>query len=316
MSIVVTSNENSKEAVTVYDDLAPKKESTDDKKSVSAQSDEQDETTENSDLSDKESNDESSDYESDDETDDSENDSEEIKDDENPKKKKGGFKKRIERFQKQLSVKDQEIEFLKQQMSKGKPSDEVAAKPQVDNSEKPTPDKFETHEEYIDALTDWKIESKEKLKEQKAKESEAKSEYQKQVESYQSKVSEIKKTHNDFDEVMEDVDDIIVSPSVQQIILDSDLGPALAYELAKNKGEFERINKLNPLTAAKEIGKIEARLSNQSESKKEIKTTKAPPPVSPIASRGSAIKKSITDPDLSQSDYERLRREQRAQRSI
>lgn len=311
MSIVVTSNENSKEAVTVYDDLAPKKESTDDKKSVSAQSDEQDETTENSEISDQELTDESSDYESDDEADDSENDSEEIKDDEKPKKKKGGFKKRIERFQKQLSVKDQEIEFLKQQMSKGKPSDEVAhVKPQVDNSDKPTPDKFETHEEYIDALTDWKIESKDKLKEQKAKESEAKSEYQKQIESYQSKVAEIKKTHNDFDEVMEDVDDIMVSPSVQQIIIDSDFGPALAYELAKNKGEFERINKLSPLAAAKEIGKIEARLSNQSESKKEIKVTKAPQPLKTVGAGSKGTIQKSPD-DMSFEEYKAWRKTQK-----
>lgn len=298
MSIVIESTTDSKEAVmAAQGDLVSKKESDVEKKSVSAQSDEQDETTEKSDISEKESNDESSDYESDDETDDSENDSEEIKDDEKPKKKKGGFKKRIERFQKQLSAKDQEIEFLKQQMSRGKPSDEAApAKPQIDISEKPTPDKFETHEEYIDALTDWKIDSKEKEKSQKAKESEAKSEYQKQIEAYQTKVSEIKKTHDDFDEVMEDVDDIMVSPSVQQIIIDSDFGPALAYELAKNKGEFERINKLSPLAAAKEIGKIEARLANQSESKKEIKVTKAPQPLKAVgAGSKGTIQKSPDD---------------------
>lgn len=298
MSIEIVSTTDSKEAVTAaLGNLAAKKESEVEQKSVSSQSDEQDETTEKSDISEQESNDESSDYESDDEADDSENDSEEIKDDEKPKKKKGGFKKRIERFQKQLSEKDQKIQFLEQQMSKGKTSDEAAqVKPQVDNSAKPTPDKFETHEEYIDALTDWKIESKEKLREQKQKESEAKSGYQKQVESYQSKVAEIKKTHDDFDEVMEDVDDVKVSAAVHEIILDSDLGPALAYELAKNKSEFERINKLNPLAAAKEIGKIEARLSNQSESKKEIKVTKAPQPLKAIgAGSKGTIQKSPDD---------------------
>jgi hypothetical protein len=312
MSIVIESTTDSKEAVTAaLGNLASKKESEVEQKSVSAQQDEQGETTENSDISDKESNEESSDYEADDEADDSESDSEEIKDDEKPKKKKGGFKKRIERFQKQLSVKDQEIEFLKQQMSKGKPSDEAAqAKPQVDMSSKPTPDKFETHEEYIDALTDWKIESKEKLKEQKAKESEAKSEYQKQIESYQSKVLEVKKTHDDFDDVMEDVDDIKVSAAVHQIILDSDFGPNLAYELAKNKSEFERINKLSPLAAAKEIGKIEARLSNQSESKKEIKVTKAPQPLKAVGagSKGSIQK---SPDDMSFDEYKAWRKTQK-----
>jgi chromosome segregation ATPase len=310
MSIEIASTTDSKEAVmAAKGDLASKKESEVEQKSVSSQSDEQDETTEKSDISEKESNDESDDYESEDELEDSEEDSEEIKDDEKPKKKKGGFKKRIERFQKQLSVKDQEIEFLKQQMSKGKTSDEAVAekKPQIDTTSKPTPDNFETHEEYIDALTDWKIESKEKLKEQKAKESEAKSEYQKQIESYQSKVLEVKKTHDDFDDVMEDVDDIKVSATVHQIILDSDFGPSLAYELAKNKSEFERINKLNPLAAAKEIGKIEARLTSKSESKKEIKVTKAPQPLKAVGSGSKGTIQKSPD-DMSYEEFKEWRK--------
>jgi len=83
--------------------------------------------------------------------------------------------------------------------------------------------------------------------------------------------------------------------------------------LAKDKAEFDRINSLNPIAAAKEFGKIESKISaNSSEEKKPEpkKITKAPQPIVPVGSKGGSASKSIDDPNISQKEYERLRREQ------
>jgi hypothetical protein len=74
----------------------------------------------------------------------------------------------------------------------------------------------------------------------------------------------------------------------------SDLGPDLAYWLGSNPKEADRISRLSPLAQAKEIGKIEAKLSNDPPVKR---TTSAPAPISPVTARSSgAPSHDTTDP--------------------
>lgn len=306
MDMVITSTTDSKEAVIAAQGGLVQKETVVEQGSDSDHQDDQDKTESTQDDSS-----DSNDHESDDSTE--SDDLDEIKEDEKPKKKMGGFQKRIEKFKNQLSAKDQEIESLRQQVSKAKPEETVKTEPiKEQTKDKPKPDDFDTHEDYIDALTDYKIEAKEKLNEQKNKANQLKTEMQKQIESFQSKVSEFSKSHNDFEDVMADVDDIILSPSVQESIISSEYGPSLMYELAKNKSELERINKLSPLEAARAIGKFEARLSSESESiKKEIKTTtKAPQPIKVINSGSAGSVKKSPD-DMSFEEYKAWRKSQK-----
>jgi hypothetical protein len=102
-----------------------------------------------------------------------------------------------------------------------------------------------------------------------------------------------------------------MSVAVQELLVQSENGPELMYELAKNREAFERINKLTPLAAARELGKFEAQFKKaNSNEKPEKKITKAPPPIAPVGKRATAVKKDIYDKDLSFADYERIREEQ------
>lgn len=311
MSIQVVSTSTETEATP--QETVVKAESKVDEKSASSHEVEQDETQDESETSEKleASSDDSQEKE----------DSEESKDGEGkPKPKVNGFKKRIDKLNSRLSAKDQELEYWKKEALKAKEIQEPQVKDEVKKEAvsegKPNPDNFETHADYLDALTEYKLDQREKAKEVKAKETEAKTAVKTQLETFQSKVAEFKKEKEDFDDVIEAADDIIMSLGVQESILSSDFGPELMYELSKNREEYERINKLSFVAAAREIGKIEAKLSKASESSEEKKPetkklTKAPAPMSPVGSKGAgSTKKSIFDPDLSQSEYERLRREQ------
>ncbi|MGE3681958.1 MAG: hypothetical protein AB7G93_09545 [Bdellovibrionales bacterium] len=233
-------------------------------------------------------------------------------------KKKGGVQKRIDKLTRRLSEREQEIEYWKREALKKKEAEGAPQKPEpqlrADPNSKPKADEFETHEEYVEALADWKVEQRLKAHEEKAKETQVKTEFQRQVDEHQKRVEAFKAKHEDFDERLEEVNDIPLSIAVQEVILASDRGPELMYELARDPEEFARICKLSPLAAARELGKVEARLEKSTESKKrEVKTTKAPPPPSPISGKSQkAVKKSIYDPSLSQAEYERLRAEQEA----
>jgi hypothetical protein len=312
MAVQITSTTDSTEVVlAATGDVKPVEESTEVKQPEAVKADEK---AEASDASENEA----------DETDETEleakegqDDEEETsQDDETKPKKKGGFKKRIERFQKRLSEKEAEVEHWKQAALKSQPQPKPESKTaDVKPVDKPKAESFETHDEYVEALTDWKMEQREKAQEIKSKEAQVRTEFQKTVDAFQAKVTEFKEENDDFDEVVADVDDIPLSFAIHDAIMTSDLGPQVMYELAKNRKELVRINGLSAIAAAREIGKLEARLSTKEETPKETKQTKAPPPLKPVGSGKSAsVKKSIHDPNLGQKEFERLREEQEAQR--
>ncbi len=136
------------------------------------------------------------------------------------------------------------------------------------------------------------------------------------MDEHQSRVDSFKKAQPDYVEVLEEFieehGDIQFSMGVQESILQSDLGPAVIYELARNKSELDRINSLGAVAAAREIGRIEARLQKSSESLKEIKQetkklTKAPAPLTPVGSKASgSFNKSPNDMDTD--EYREWRR--------
>lgn len=76
-----------------------------------------------------------------------------------------------------------------------------------------------------------------------------------------------------------------VTNVMQRAILESDLGPKVAYFLAKNPDEAERISKLSPMRQIAEIGKLEDKVSTL---KSVRQPSKAPAPISPVGGRAKA----------------------------
>jgi preprotein translocase subunit SecA len=69
------------------------------------------------------------------------------------------------------------------------------------------------------------------------------------------------------------IDEKMRASTLTDAILTSDRGPEVAYHLAKNPALAERLNRLSPIAAAREIGRIEAALEKSSPG-----TTRKPPP--------------------------------------
>lgn len=243
-------------------------------------------------------------------------------------KKKGGFQRRISKLVAEKAQAQQEIEYWKQEaLKKAQGASGTKESPATDSVQKssasaaaegkPKPENFESHADYVEALTDWKTEQKLNERDQKLQKQKLEAEQKTQVATYQERVKAFSKTTPDFAEVLADVDGIPVSATVGQIIVSSDNGPELAYELAKNPDEFQRINRLSPLAAAMELGTLKARLlSKQSpESTETKKLTKAPKPIAPVhAGKGGSVAKTLDDPNLTLAEYTRMRREQMKRR--
>lgn len=252
---------------------------------------------------------------------DSENESDDALDSDKDKpRKKGGFQRRIDKLNSRISDKDKEVEYWKAQALKDASAEKKSSfeSNAVSTEGKPIADNFDTHAEYVEALTDWKTEQKFKEREQKAEKANLQSERQKLVTAYNERAKSFAEKNDDYFDVIEAVDDIPLPTTLQEIILSSENSAELTYELAKNREELARICKLSPLAVAREIGRIEARLLKASENKtvEPKKITSAPTPIETVGKGSSgAIRKSISDPEIPFKEYERIRREQMKRRA-
>ena len=103
-----------------------------------------------------------------------------------------------------------------------------------------------------------------------------------------------------------------ITTVMAETIQASDIGPDVAYYLGSNPKEAERISRLSPYLQAKEIGKIEVKLTDNPPVKR---TTNAPPPIKPVTAKTvGAPARDTTDPrsikDMSTSEWieaERMR---------
>jgi hypothetical protein len=115
----------------------------------------------------------------------------------------------------------------------------------------------------------------------------------------------------DYEEVVQpfaDEDLQRLSQQARMSIVESEVGPALLYQLAalaeKNPDEFDRIADLSPVRQIAELGKLESKVSMPAK-----KTTTAPAPAS-TTSGGRTASKDLSK--MSQEEYEAHRKSQGA----
>lgn len=233
-------------------------------------------------------------------------------------KKKSGFERRIGKMTARQKALEQEIEFLKSQAIKSasdvKKEEPVKADAPKNPDSEPNPDDFETLSEYTKAITKWAVKQDRdnaKREEEKAK---LLSEQDRVLKAHFDREKAFANEVADYKDVItEFLDDVQnISVTLQELITTSDNGPAIMYELAKDRAEFERLNALSPIAAARELGRFESKLQGKPEPTKEIETkkiTKAPKPIEPVGSKGgSVVAKSLDDPNLSFKEFVEMRR--------
>ncbi len=98
------------------------------------------------------------------------------------------------------------------------------------------------------------------------------------AESHKERIDEFRSKVKDFDETMRGADKLKTAQHVEELILDSDKSAHLVYHLAKNPDRLARLNQMSERDAAREIGRIESRLSLPQPKKQ----TTAPKPVSTL----------------------------------
>ena len=161
----------------------------------------------------------------------------------------------------------------REQQRKAVESQTVTAAP---SANLPPVDQFESPEAYAQALAYQKAEELIAQREQARQQAEL-------LESYHEKEEQARDKYEDFEQVAYNpnlrITDVM-APTIQA----SDIGPDLAYYLGSNPKEADRISRLSPYLQAKEIGKIEVKLSDNPPAKK---TSSAPAPIAPVTARST-----------------------------
>ena len=120
------------------------------------------------------------------------------------------------------------------------------------------------------------------------------------ADDFKKAIPDIKARYPDFDQAYAiAVDPAIVSPALSVAILESDAAHDIAYHLGKNPDVALRLSKMNPVQAARELGKLEARLSEPKP------VTKAPDPYKPA--RGASAPAPRID-DMTPDEFDAWRR--------
>lgn len=140
--------------------------------------------------------------------------------------------------------------------------------------ELPPAEQFESPEAYVEALASKKAQELVEQREVQKRQAEM-------LEAYHDKEEEARTKYDDFEQVAYNPN-LRITNVMAETIQASDVGPDVAYYLGSNPKEADRISRLSPYLQAKEIGRIEAKLSSEPPPKK---TSSAPSPISPVTAR-------------------------------
>jgi hypothetical protein len=167
------------------------------------------------------------------------------------------------------------------------------SKPGAQQSSDPEP-RLEDYQNTIDpagfhklAHDNWKLRQADKTAVEERQQSESsrrQSEIRRELaEAHLDREDEARERIPDYDNVLR-ASRVELSEPVTDLLIRSDKSALLAYHLAKNESTLRELNQMSPIEAARQIGRLEARLSLPQAKK----TTQAPPPLRPPSGGGAS----------------------------
>ena len=108
---------------------------------------------------------------------------------------------------------------------------------------------------------------------------------------FRSKEADFSKDVEDYHTVVTDPN-LSISQAMADVATEMDNGPEVLYYLGKNPSLAEEISRLSPLSAARELGRIEAKITAKPVG---AKVSKAPAPAPKIAAAEPAMSKSLDE---------------------
>ena len=182
---------------------------------------------------------------------------------------------------------------------------------QIPATDKPKLEDYEDTSDYLEALTDWKVEQKLKAQQAEAtSETEEASELQAADEiadELDTIAAKGRDKYDDYESVVFDKD-LTLTQEMVETIIQSDIAEEIFYYLGQNPDIAAELSEMTPFKAAKEIGKLEVEIAagipkpnvmskgggaspdKTVKSSNKKKLTKAPAPINPVRVTGAIEK--------------------------
>jgi hypothetical protein len=219
-----------------------------------------------------------------------------------PAKPKKSAQERINELTAKQREAEREAEYWKAKATQAPQSEPAKPQPAAEADAEPDPANYtygETDSAYIRDVVDYRV--REGLRNY-AQEQQQKTTAQTIAQTWQSRVAEFASKTPDFEAVA--YSDTPMTAAMERSIVTSDVGPAVAYYLGKNPIEARRIAALNdPIAEARELGRIEARLSTPAQTPAKT-ASDAPAPIAGV--RGINGKFSVAPDTKDFAAFERL----------
>lgn len=185
------------------------------------------------------------------------------------------------RYEKDIQAEREQRIRLEERLAKAEPA--RPADPGM-----PTIDKFDNFDEYVTAKAEYIASQTLSKHEQRQAAEKAQAAQHQTVEGWNKRVAAA--DIPDFHDVVQN-SDVPMTQVMQQAIMESDLGPKLAYHLATNPEEAEKIARMTPIGAVRALTLIEEGF------KKPVAVSKATPPITPVGSKATSIKSLLDTKD-------------------
>ena len=187
--------------------------------------------------------------------------------------------------------------------TRGRPPEDQVPSP-IKEDGPPKQADFEDYNEYVQALTDYRVEQKLSAWREEEKKRGTQSEFQEKIKTLYQKLDEGYNIYPDFEEIAKDPT-VPITAVMRDILAETDHPARLAYYLGKNRAEAVKISQMTPFRAHKEMLRIEAEIMATEPTKQPNKplpgASNAPPPIK--AGGGSDV--TGKDPSkMTQKEYE------------
>lgn len=193
------------------------------------------------------------------------------------KRKSGSQREREKRMR--LEAENEALRSLLTKGQEGKPSTAPPIPVDPNGKPKPSAEQFDTHEEWVEALSDWKYDQRRAAERAESERNAAQTEWAK-------KCAEGREKFPDFDDLIQDAP--APSPLVAQRLFKPSTTPEVIHYLASNLEEYERINRLkDPGDVAEALAEIRVKL--KSPPPKTKTPSAAPAPIRPVTPRAAVI---------------------------
>lgn len=169
--------------------------------------------------------------------------------------------------------------------------------------------------EYSRNMVSYELDQRDKTRTEAETENQAKERKYKSIDNFNVRSDEYKKKNPDFDKVAKSSEAFRIydrNYDLTLMVQESDVGPELAHYLGANLGVLDELASMPTNEAAREIGRLEARIE-QSGNIKPRAVSKAGDPINPVGGGQGVVTKELWD--MNDDEFDKARRAQIAKRN-